>query len=190
MAASLAHLTAAMWRVKPGTLSARAGDAARGPDDLLQSSTGGAGVLRVGDEDVTGGDRQDDVLRIGCSARCGRSTMESGLSWNVTAHDWPVPIRAATVAVQAPRVAGAWCWGGELGSAESCSNLSFDRLTVRAGGRGPESGEGLTVDVEIPPGAVAAPPPVVRDVRPPLGTLPGDPTAVAAAALLTAAVAT
>lgn len=84
------------------------------------------------------------------------------LYWNVTGNEWAFPIRDARATIRLPGAVAPVRWtgytgrfgerGGDFGAGLDAAG-ALDFATTRT----LQAGEGLTVVVEIPPGAVAAP---------------------------------
>ncbi len=86
------------------------------------------------------------------------------LYWNVTGHDWEVPIEQATVTVTGPaEVVDHACYQGDRGSRDGCDTLTADGTRVTAGGRSLSPGSGLTVMAAYPPGTFTRTTPILED---------------------------
>ncbi|HZD06320.1 MAG TPA: DUF2207 domain-containing protein [Longimicrobiales bacterium] len=88
------------------------------------------------------------------------------LYWNVTGSQWEIPIDRASAEVTLPpgtSVTEAYAYTGPQGSTARDATVTAEGPRVEAAARNPFSpGEGLTVSVSWPPGAVARPPAVAR----------------------------
>lgn len=83
--------------------------------------------IRIGDPDVTVTGRQEYRIRYEVRGAANRFEGLDELTWNVTGHEWPVPIRRARVVVHGPPLARAACYQGPHGSTQPCDR----RVPVR-----------------------------------------------------------
>ncbi|HLF78797.1 MAG TPA: DUF2207 domain-containing protein [Dehalococcoidia bacterium] len=125
------------------------------------TSRNGANLqIKIGDPDrtISGAQR----YRIAYEVRGAFNSFDDHdeFYWNVTGNDWPVPIQRVGATAQAPANA-VTCYEGPRGSTVPCS---WGRATSGDGyrflaTRPLSSGEGLTIVLSTPKGAVAVPPP-------------------------------
>ncbi len=117
--------------------------------------------LRIGSADVLVTGRQTYVIRYEVRGALNPFDRHDELYWNVTGDRWPVPINAssATVDLEAGSITRASCYQGPAGSTEPCAlpALSGTRASFRAG-RALQPGEGWTIAVAFPKGAIEVPP--------------------------------
>lgn len=119
------------------------------------SSLGGWTTVRIGDP---------DVLQIGehiyeIDYRVHRSLLyfddHDELYWDVTGHDWEVPITAATAVVSLPTgtiINATDCYTGDYGSTAEDCGVALDGSVAAFASAGP-----MTVDVAFPKGVVYEP---------------------------------
>jgi uncharacterized membrane protein YgcG len=127
-------------------------------------SNGSAVGIRIGDPNRTVTGVHAYRLTYQVRGSLNRFADHDELYWNAVGNRWDVPIGRARVRVSAPvAVTRAACFAGPSGSTAACqhaaitagvAHFSQDRL-------GP--GEGLTVVVAIPKGAVASLGPILRE---------------------------
>ncbi len=122
--------------------------------------------IRIGDPNrlVTG--RQQYRITYVADAALNRFGDHDELYWNITGNEWTVPIDEASarvVVVGAP-IQRVTCFQGPVGSTERCPDASVTGSEASfSNGRGFAPGEGLTVVVALPKGAVDIAPPVLVD---------------------------
>jgi uncharacterized membrane protein YgcG len=134
------------------------------PDQYTVRDDGSTVRIRIGDPDrtITG----QHTYTLSYRVRGALTAVPGGekLSWNAVGTGWDVFIDRATVQVSAPAaVTRAACFAGPFGSARSCQRAGITGGTARFGQAGLAPHEGLTVVVAIPPGAVAAAGPILRE---------------------------
>jgi hypothetical protein len=130
------------------------------PTDLEVSQEGQQLVIRVGDPDRTIIGAQTYVLTYRVEGALNAFEEYDELYWNAIGPDWLVPIRQASVRVEAPAVLKGACFAGLQGSRAGCAVVRTTATSVLARQPGIGNGVGLTVVVALPPGAVTVPPPV------------------------------
>ena len=131
------------------------------PTDVEESQEGSVLSLRVGDPDRTIIGAQSYVITYRVEGALNSFAEYDELYWDAIGTEWSVPIRQATVRVDAPAVDDARCFTGALGSAGRCAEPRASRSTsVQAKQDGVGNGAGVTVVVAMPKGAVDVPPPV------------------------------
>ncbi len=100
------------------------------------------------------------VVRGGLNAFAGHDE----LYWNVVGNQWQVPIDRATVRVSAPAaVTRVACYAGPAGSAGACQHAGITNGVASFSQSGLGPGEGLTVVVALPKGAVVSPGPILEE---------------------------
>ncbi len=88
---------------------------------------------------------------------------EAELYWNVTGHDWDVPIQNASLSIVGPEGYNAnseqaICFTGVYGSTEQdCEVFTQANTALFAGSRALNPGEGLTIAIRFPEGVIVAP---------------------------------
>ena len=129
------------------------------------SHSGDSTELRIGDPDKTTTGSHLYTISYLVRGSLNGFPDHVELYWNAIGTEWSVPIEEASVRVVAPaaiqRVA---CFAGPSGSSLGCgrSGVEGDGATFeQPGGLGP--GEAFTVVVAIPPGAVPAPAPILKE---------------------------
>ena len=86
------------------------------------------------------------------------------LYWNVVGNQWDVPIDQATVQVSAPTaVTRVACYAGPAGSTGTCQQAAITGGVASFGQAGLGPGDGLTVVVAVPKGAVASAGPILLE---------------------------
>src|SRR6266404_1087032 len=86
------------------------------------------------------------------------------LYWNVVGNQWQVPIDRVTVRVSAPAaVTRVACYAGPAGSAGTCQHAGITTGVASFSQSGLGPGEGLTVVVALPKGAVVSPGPILQE---------------------------
>lgn len=127
---------------------------------------GGYIVIRIGDPNATVSGKQQ--YRITYTVRDGLNAFpdHDELYWNITGNAWPVPIEKATATVVFPghSFLKSECYQGPTGSKERCKAKKVAGFTATFGsGRALAAGEGLTVALAFPTGAVPVGAPVLID---------------------------
>lgn len=102
------------------------------------------------------------------------------LYWNVTGHDWEVPIVWATTSVRGPTgVVDHACYAGPYGSTTPCETRPVDRGGVGGSATDLAPGSGMTMMAAFPAGTFGDIAPILRDRPSPFAGRSG-PTAAAA----------
>lgn len=134
------------------------------PDDLHLERSDGDVVARIGDPGTYISGRHTYHLSYRVHGAFNSFDEHEELFWNVTGGQWPVPIEAASVTVVGLPVQRAICFVGEYGSTRTCERIEGAEgsrmITARATGLTP--GQGMTIVVAHPPGAVQVPPPILE----------------------------
>lgn len=130
------------------------------PTDVEESQEGSVLSLRVGDPDRTVIGAQSYLITYRVEGALNSFPGYDELYWDAVGTEWSVPIRQATVRVDAPAVEDARCFTGALGSTGRCADLTVRATSVQAEQDGLGNGAGVTVVVAMPKGAVDVPPPV------------------------------
>lgn len=116
--------------------------------------------VRIGNPDQTITGRHTYVIDYRVRGVLTAASGNVELAWNAVGHEWPVPVGAVSVRVDAPSsVLRAACHAGGPGSTDRCGSATrsgasaeFTQSTLRPS-------EGLTVEVTIPAGSVPVPEP-------------------------------
>lgn len=120
--------------------------------------------IRVGDPDRTITGTHTYVLTYRLEQTLNGFPDHDELYWNVTGHEWEVPIERVRVRLDAPgpitRVA---CYAGPERSALPCDEAGTDGATARFSSAGLGASEGVTVVAALPPGVVDAPAPRLEE---------------------------
>jgi hypothetical protein len=153
------------------------------PADVETSREGDDLVLRIGDPDITVSGPQTYTLRYTVRGALNAYQDAGELVWNVTGHDWPVPITAASATVRAPTVSSADCARGPAGATTPCEQADAQAGQARFATGPLAPGEGLTVAVGFPPGAVTVPAPLIQERWTLPRALAGSPAALPLTAL-------
>jgi hypothetical protein len=128
-----------------------------------QESEGGYEVLRIGDEDRTVTGAHTYVIDYTVAGALNGFADHAELYWNVTGHEWSVPIAVATATVTGPGPVGpVQCFAGPEGSRLGCALSTTDGTTARLRHTGLGPGGGMTAVVAFPAGAVATSPVLVE----------------------------
>jgi hypothetical protein len=125
-------------------------------DWVVEDGPDGTTQIRIGDADRTVRGRHTYRLRYRLQGVVNAFPGHQELYWNVTGDGWDVPLYDVTVAVHAPAPAFRLaCYAGRRGSTATCDagELAGDRAGFQQQQLMP--GEGLTVAVALPAGAVA-----------------------------------
>lgn len=129
---------------------------------------GGNVMIRIGDPDTTVTGPQQYTIRYRVAGAVEPlDDGASGLAWDAVGTGWPVPIEAATVEVRRDGIDAVQCVQGAQRVADPC-----DASTVDGGARFAAAGplapyEGMTIALELAPGAVDTPP-ILIDEKPTL----------------------
>lgn len=130
------------------------------PTDLEVSQEGNVLSIRVGDPDVTIEGAETYVLTYRVEGALNAFEEYDELYWDAIGTEWSVPIRQATVRVDAPAITKAVCFKGSYGSTGRCEKLVQRATSVDVVVQGVGSGVGVSVVIGLPPDAVDVPPPV------------------------------
>jgi hypothetical protein len=144
------------------------------PDDVERSTEGGHLTIRIGDPDVYVTGAQSYVLSYRVRGALNAFDAVDELYWNATGNDWSVPIRAASVEVSAPDIREAACFAGRLGGTRACASGDVGGQRARFSVTDLQPGEGVTVAVGMPAGAVDVPAPMIEALWHPLRALAGS----------------
>jgi hypothetical protein len=130
------------------------------PTDLEVSQEGGVLSIRVGDPDTTVIGTQ--IYRLSYRVEGALNSFDGydELYWDAIGTDWSVPIRQASIRVEAPAIKDGRCFAGRYGGVEKCDRLSVGSTTFAAEKRNVGSGTGVSIVVTMPSGTVEVPPPV------------------------------
>jgi uncharacterized membrane protein YgcG len=141
-------------------------DDGAGKPHRFQNERNGANLrIRIGDPDrtISGPQRYRIVYRVEGMLNAQDSWDE--FYWNVTGNEWPVRITAVSANVQAPAVERIACFQGPRGSTEECRSQHSGAVATFSSGRQFGEGEGLTIVVAMPKGAVNVPPPTLEVIK-------------------------
>lgn len=131
--------------------------------------------LRIGDANRTVSGRNTYRISYRVSGALNPFADHDELFWNVTGNNWPVEIDEASAVVTEPGapVSRVACYQGPTGSTESCATSAADgsRATFAVDGV-LDPGDGMTVVVGLPKGAVRVAAPVLA--APSAGSLPAE----------------
>ncbi len=134
------------------------------PDQYEAMGNGNQLDIRIGDPDrtITGRHRYTVVYRI--EGVLNRFADQDELYWNAVGEQWSVPIDRASARVVGPAaIERAACFTGPAGSRQPCATQRVDGTTATLRDTGLRAGEGLTVVVGFPSGAVPTPRPILDE---------------------------
>ncbi|MDQ4068561.1 MAG: DUF2207 domain-containing protein [Actinomycetota bacterium] len=134
------------------------------PDQYKTETAGNYKGIRIGDPDrtITGAHRYTIVYAI--DAALNGFAEHDELYWNAIGTEWSVPIERATVRVRVPaEITDVACFSGGTGSGLACSEADAAGNVAEFSQARLGAGEGLTVVVGFPKGAVAPPAPVLDE---------------------------
>lgn len=133
------------------------------PDDVEVTEEGGGVTIRIGDPDVEVSGPHTYEITYSVRGALNRYSERSELIWNVTGNEWENVIESASGVVTAPEILEVDCASGPSGSTDPCdeAEVTDGRGTFSTGRLDP--GEGLTISVSLPLGAVDVPPPLIRE---------------------------
>jgi len=121
--------------------------------------------IRIGDPSQTITGKHRYVITYRVDGAMNGFDEHDELYWNVTGNGWTVPIKSTTATVHAPvRFMGSGCYRGPTGSNLSCAAANIDRSTATFSDSSLGAGEGLTVVVAMPKGAISEPEPILEEV--------------------------
>jgi uncharacterized membrane protein YgcG len=134
-------------------------------DEYTVESNGGAVGIRIGDSNGTVTGVHTYWLTYLVRGGLNGFADHDELYWNAVGNRWDVPIDQATVRVSAPvAVTRAACFAGPPGSTTPCEQaVVFTDGVAQFSQSGIGPGEGLTVVVAIPKGAVTFAGPILRE---------------------------
>lgn len=131
------------------------------PQPYEKSREGGLLRVKVGDAERLVSGEQVYVIRYTVENAIGFFDAYDELYWNVTGHDWTVPIMASSATMVLPDGAETKqlsCYRGPLGSTEDCAIESLSQKESRArAGALLSAGSGMTVAVGFSKGVVQEP---------------------------------
>lgn len=134
------------------------------PDQYAVEDNGSSVSIRIGDPNQTITGEHTYALTYLVRGSLNAFAGHDELYWNAIGNQWDVPIDQAAVWVNAPvAVTRAACFSGPLGSTGSCQQAGITEGIAHFSQAGLGPGEGLTVAVAIPKGAVASPGPVLQE---------------------------
>lgn len=111
------------------------------------------------------------------------------LYWNAIGDEWTSSIRHASVSVHAPAdILAAACYAGATGSTATCAKAKVDGETATFEQPGLYAGQGLSVDIALPVGAVSNTAPILLERFSLARAFPLTPWRVGLALLLSCAV--
>ena len=135
---------------------------------VVEDAGGGVERVRIGDPDTEITGRHNYELRYRLDGVVNAQDGPDELYWNVTGHDWSVPIDTVSVTVTVPGGAEKIdCFAGPKGATTRCAHASIDAGVARFGHGYLPPGHGLTVVVAIPDvnGAEIEPQPILGERR-------------------------
>ncbi|MFC7484644.1 DUF2207 domain-containing protein [Luedemannella flava] len=132
------------------------------PVEFERSSEGGYQIIKIGDPDDTISGAHTYRLRYHVTGALNDFADHTELYWNAVGNEWEALVAGATATVTAPvQITRAACYAGEATSRLPCDRATIDGTTASFA-QGPQRpGEGLSIVVALPVGAVAATEPVL-----------------------------
>ncbi len=147
-------------REYPLTVLSVAASGGASANHVIEHPGGGVTAIRIGDADRTVTGRHTYEIRYHVESALNGFPDHDELYWNAIGHEWDVPIGAAAVSVRAPAaIARIACYTGYEGSVLGCAKASSGGATARFAQRDLQPGEGVSVVVSLPKGAVPEPSP-------------------------------
>lgn len=139
-------------------------------DYVIEDAGGGVERIRIGDPDIEITGRHNYELRYRLDGVVNAQDGADELYWNVTGHDWSVPIDSVSVTVQVPGGAERIdCFVGpkKESATRRCAEASIDGGVARFGHGYLPPRQGLTVVVAIPDpnGSEIEPQPILGERR-------------------------
>ena len=114
-------------------------------------------VLKIGDPDKLVSGEQRYAIQYRLQGALNPLADADELYWNVTGNGWPVPIETASATVLAPAFEYFTCYEGPTGSRATCNSRLTRIAAVFEAKAALSQGEGLTIVVGLPKGAVPEP---------------------------------
>jgi uncharacterized protein (TIGR04222 family) len=149
-------------RIYPLEVTAVAGSEGT-PDEYKVEDTGNDKRIRIGDPDRTITGRHTYTIDYRVEGTLNGFTDHDELFWNAIGTEWPVPIERAAVTVEVPApVTQVACFAGPERSSLPCGSARADGQ-VASFSDALARGEGLTVVVGFPTGAVPTPTPILDE---------------------------
>jgi uncharacterized membrane protein YgcG len=133
-----------------------------GPED-----NGGNVFIRIGDPDTFVSGPQTYTIRYRVRGAVEPLEDIDALAWDAVGTGWPVPIQQATVRVRRAGVTAARCLQGPQYATDPCAAEVTDDGARFASSAPLAPYEGMTIALELDPGAVDAPP-ILIDEKPSL----------------------
>jgi uncharacterized membrane protein YgcG len=134
------------------------------PDQYTVENNGSYVSIRIGDPNQTVTGEQTYLITYLVRGSLNAFADHDELYWNVVGNQWKVPIDLTRVQVSAPvAVSRAACFAGPSGSTATCGQAAIAKGVASFSQNGLGPGEGLTVVVAIPKGAVASPGPILQE---------------------------
>ena len=164
---------------------ASSSDAPADVNEITDKNNPGFTVFRIGDPNQTVSGKHTYVLTYRLDRVLNSFEGHDELFFNVVGTRWQVPIQGVTAAVSAPapptKVA---CYAGPEGSALPCSSAEIIDGAARFTNGPLAPGEGVSVVVALPKGAVDVLPPVLSEVWTVQSAFRPSPVSLAGGALL------
>lgn len=136
-------------------------------DVTIEHPGGGITRLKIGDPDITHTGSHTYEIHYRLEGTINDFDDHQEWYWNVTGHEWIVPIDATEITVRAPAdILDVGCWAGPEGVDAPCTELSFDGDTAtfsQAAIGGLYGQAGVTVAVMVPAGTVTEPGPILHE---------------------------
>jgi hypothetical protein len=130
------------------------------PSNLEVTEEGDERVIRIGDPNQTVTGRHTYAITYELTNALTPHSGHDELYWNAIGDAWQVPISDVEVQVVSPApVTGATCYTGVTGSRTPCASADPEGTRARFTQPSLDAGNGLTVAVKLPKGAVTVPPP-------------------------------
>ncbi|MGI9021689.1 MAG: DUF2207 domain-containing protein [Acidimicrobiales bacterium] len=133
------------------------------PTDL-EVSSGDREKFRIGDPDTTISGPHQYIIDYDVEGALNGFAEHGELYWNAIGTEWYVPIVRPSVTVTTPVAAtAAACFAGPLGSSSPCAVARVVGNEAEFSNSGLVPGNGLTVVISLPKGAVAATGPILDE---------------------------
>jgi uncharacterized membrane protein YgcG len=134
------------------------------PADFELEEESGTLRIRIGDPDLTITGRHAYTIRYRVAGALNGFSDHVQLYWNAVGTEWDVPIARATAEVTAPvKILQVLCFAGPDGSTLECAKSGAAGRTSTFSHPDLPPGNGLTVVVAIPTGAVLSTEPILEE---------------------------